>query len=215
MSLEVLAALEKRVTDHTREKHTWKFPAAGDLARPFGGRNLILAGDFWQFPAVKATSMFTNPFVSHGSVLVRNMQKLVWTHAPRSINHLFELSKEQRCQGPWLSHVLRHARHGTMPQETWAFLRGLPTCNPGSWNPVTQECECGKCDALSSVVARAPIPGSAALGNTAPSRMHSLRNRAHPPVHSPRCPAHRLPRRSFCPRPQRCEIRRRGAPRPI
>ena len=33
--------------------------------RPFGGINIVFAGDFWQLPPVKATALFANPFRRH------------------------------------------------------------------------------------------------------------------------------------------------------
>lgn len=33
------------------------------------------------------------------------------------VSVLFELTVEQRCQDPWLSRVLKQARHGTLPQD--------------------------------------------------------------------------------------------------
>ncbi|CAJ1330857.1 unnamed protein product, partial [Effrenium voratum] len=38
------------------------------------------ARDFWQFPAVRATSLFQNPFSKGVSVQVANLRRLFWTH---------------------------------------------------------------------------------------------------------------------------------------
>lgn len=139
--LEVLATLEKRLTQATRAKGTWKLNAKG-VARPFGGLNLIITGDMWQFPPVKATAMFQNPFLKTSSFQVQALQKFFWSHDTSGIAHLFELTKEQRCCDPWLSYVLKQARHGTMSHEVYCYLHGFPTVHPGSWNFVTQTCEC-------------------------------------------------------------------------
>ena len=90
----------------------------------FGGCNLVLAGDFWQFPAVRATSVFHNPWAKTRSFGVAAMQRFLWTHSVENMAHLFELTKEQRCVDPWLSFVLQEARHGRQSQEVWSFLHG-------------------------------------------------------------------------------------------
>ena len=74
-----------------------------------------------------------------------------WTPNKENMNTLFELTREHRCQDPWLSIVLSQARHGTMTQEVWSFLHGFPTLHPGSWDPNTNSCKCGNalCQTLS------------------------------------------------------------------
>ena len=176
VGLEVLGTLEKKITHATREKGTWKIRAAGTDAkpaahraaarrshttsvsgltgedRPFGGNNLIVTGDMWQFPPVKATAVFQNPFVTAESVQVRALQKFFWTRTAIGMNHLFELTTEQRCSDPWLSHVLQRARHGNMSHEVWCYLHGFPTIHPGSWDFATNTVQCGNahCQALAA-----------------------------------------------------------------
>ena len=148
-ALEVLAVLEKRLQEAVRAKHSWKCRTTG-TPRPFAGINILLAGDCWQFPAVKATSIFHNPFKHGQSVQVANLQKVLWTHDRANIQHLFELTQEHRCVDPWLSAILHAARHGAVTQEQWAFLHGFPTLHAGSWDPRTNKCSCKKpaCNAL-------------------------------------------------------------------
>ena len=69
VGLEVLATLEKKLLNSTRDKATWKLRPNGE-SRPFAGVNLILTGDLWQFPPVKATAIFQNPFQPSGSFQV-------------------------------------------------------------------------------------------------------------------------------------------------
>ena len=148
-ALEVLAALEKQLLDATRPKQSWKLRKSGAV-RPFAGLNVLIAGDCYQFPAVKATSIFQNPFKSGQSIAVTQLQKILWTHNQANVQHLFELTQEHRCTDPWLSAVLKAARHGVVTQEMWAFLHGFPTLHAGSWNPLTNKCACGvaPCQAL-------------------------------------------------------------------
>ena len=148
-ALEVLAVLEKRLQEAVRAKHSWKCRTTG-TPRPFAGINILLAGDCWQFPAVKATSIFHNPFKHGQSVQVANLQKVLWAHDRAHIQQLFELTQEHRCVDPWLSAILHAARHGAVTQEQWAFLHGFPTLHAGSWDPHTDKCSCKKaaCNAL-------------------------------------------------------------------
>ena len=116
VGLEILATLEKRLQQSTRDRDTWKLRPWGER-RPFGGRNVILTGDLWQFPPVKATAIYQNPFQSNTSFQVNALQQLCWSHTPLAIPHLFELTLEQRCEDAWLSQILQPARHGNMSQE--------------------------------------------------------------------------------------------------
>ena len=143
VGLEILATLEKRLQQATRDRDTWKLRPGGER-RPFGGRNIILTGDFWQFPPVKATAIYQNPFQSNTSFQVNALQQLCWSHTPRAIPHLFELTLEQRCEDAWLSQILHQARHGNMSQEVWSFLHGFPTLHAGSWSFQSNEATCGQ-----------------------------------------------------------------------
>ena len=142
VGLEVLGTLEKKVAQATRTKGTWKNNGKGE-ARPFGGLNLILTGDLWQFPPVKATAIFQNPFAGGTSCQVAGLQKVLWSRTESGIHALFELTTEQRCVDPWLSLVLKQARHGSMSQDVWCFLHGFPTRHPGAWDFDTKSCLCG------------------------------------------------------------------------
>ena len=69
-----------------------------------------------------------------------------------------------RCEDPWLSHILRSARHGRLDHESYCFLHGLPTLHPGSWDPATSTVSCAQsaCDRLEA-------EWSAELAGTSPS----------------------------------------------
>ncbi|CAK9031745.1 unnamed protein product [Durusdinium trenchii] len=151
VGLEVLGTLEKKLSQATRDKGTWKLAPNGRI-RHFGGVNLAVTGDMWQFPPVKAAALFQNPFVQAESVQVRALQKFFWSRGPTGINRLFELTREQRCSDPWLSSVLYQARHGHMSHEVWCFLHGYPTIHPGSWDVAlkTVGCKSASCQALAT-----------------------------------------------------------------
>ena len=142
VALEVLAVLQKRLADWKCRDTTHE--------RPFGGVNFLCAGDFWQFPAVRATSLFQNPFSKGVSVQVANLHRLFWTHGEDGMQRLFELTKEHRCVDPWLSHVLLQARHGRLSQEVWCFLHSYPTLHAGSWCPNSGQCDCKGCNGLAA-----------------------------------------------------------------
>ena len=68
---------------------------------------------------------------------------MFWTREIDSFNGFYELTVERRCKDPWLSHVLKGARHGCMDEETYCFLHGFPTEHPGSWDPPNHHVACG------------------------------------------------------------------------
>ena len=143
VGFEILSTLEKRLQQSTRDRDTWKLRPGGER-RPFGGRNLILTGDLWQFPPVKATAIYQNPFQSNTTFQVNALQQICWSHTSLAIPHLFELTREQRCEDAWLSQILHQARHGNMSQEVWSFLHGFPTLHAGSWSFQTNQATCGE-----------------------------------------------------------------------
>ena len=122
-----------------------------------------LAGDFWQFPAVRATSLFHSPFAKAQSIQVANLHRMLWTHDQDNMQHLFELTQEHRCVDPWLSHVLQQARYGAMTQEAWAYLHGYATLHARSWRPATNLCACGqeRCNNLAEEWQHAIAAGTA------------------------------------------------------
>ena len=127
VALEVLAVLQKRLAEATRKKRSWKCRDTTH-ERPFGGVNFLCAGDFWQFPAVRATSLFQNPFSKGVSVQVANLHRLFWTHGEDGMQRLFELTKEHRCVDPWLSHVLLKPGMGGCPKRCGASYTAIPRC---------------------------------------------------------------------------------------
>ena len=60
VGLEILATVEKKLQQSIRDRDTWKLRPGGEKG-PFAGMNVILTGDLWQFPPVKATAIFQNP----------------------------------------------------------------------------------------------------------------------------------------------------------
>ena len=48
----------------------------GQHRRPFGGINIVFAGDLWQLPPVHASAIFSNPFSSDHSSVEQKMFKM-------------------------------------------------------------------------------------------------------------------------------------------
>ena len=77
-SAELLGALDQQVNDATRQsRRSYDRSCAGEV-RVFGGMNLILLGDFYQIPPVRATSITASPFEKHSSKVQRILD-MVWS----------------------------------------------------------------------------------------------------------------------------------------
>ena len=56
-------------------RHPYAKRSDGSRKRPFGGINMIFAGDLWQLPPVRATAIFSNPCVQGYSLEVQRIFK--------------------------------------------------------------------------------------------------------------------------------------------
>ena len=112
--------------------------------------NLVNTADFWQYRAVNLTAVFDDPFRSYKISSTESMLKMFWTRHPDSIQELFELTTENRCQDTWLSVFLRRARYADMEHELYCFMHGLPTKHAGSWMPQSDDvlCNSAACENL-------------------------------------------------------------------
>eukprot|EP00973_Karenia_brevis_P096093 12430579-Karenia_brevis.AAC.1 len=127
------------------------------LDRPFGGINVLFAGDFWQLDPPGGTSVASipvswirrakmydpKPNTAHG-------EALFWADANRegAIQGVTELTENIRTEDPWLYEVQQEMRAGSLSEENWKFLHGRPTEVPGSWCNSTCACQNAKCQAL-------------------------------------------------------------------
>jgi hypothetical protein len=123
--------------------------------RPFGGINIVLAGDFWQLTPVKNHSIFANPYVRGYSSEEQKILKMLWRPDDvDSIQQTFLLTESMRSNDEWLNAVLNANRAGAESWEMYCFQHGLPTRNVGTWLPNKAEPGCGdkNCADLASKV---------------------------------------------------------------
>lgn len=126
MGLEAISIFEANLRTNIREEHSWALRGPED-ARPWGGVNLGLTGDFWQYRPVNNTALFDDPFAKRPLSATDTMLSMFWTRQPDAVQELFELTKENRQKDAWLSRFLKGARHGNQSHELYCFMHGLPT----------------------------------------------------------------------------------------
>ena len=105
---------------------------------------MIFAGDLWQLPPVRAVALMANPFRQGYSPGEQKIFRMFWRRDEDSIQETFELTESKRTKDQWLQVVLAADRKGEETFEMYCFAHGLPTKNPGSWNPVTNTVDCGR-----------------------------------------------------------------------
>ena len=124
--------------------------------RPFGGINIIFAGDFWQLPPVKQVALFSNPFKKGAySSEEQTILKMFWCpETVDSIQRTFLLTEPMRTKDMWLRAVLEAERLGDESWELYCFIHGFPTRNVGTWLPGSPKpwCNNSECARLSTEV---------------------------------------------------------------
>ena len=94
-----LGALVCGVFDGNMRRARKRQPYAkrGDgTARPFGGVNMTLAGDFWQLPPVRAIGFYSDPFHTDLEFVEQRAMNYFWRRNEDCIDGLFELVVSQR-----------------------------------------------------------------------------------------------------------------------
>ena len=103
----------------------------------------MFAGDFWQLPAVCASSIFSNPFSTGYENHEQKILKMFWKpHDKDSIQKTFLLTESMRSEDKWLIALLDADRYGQESWEMYCFVHGIPTRNPGSWLPGEKQLAC-------------------------------------------------------------------------
>ena len=118
------------------------FAREGGRERPFGGINIIFAGDLWQLPPVKGKPIFGNPFRTGLTAGEQKIAKMFWM-IKDPIHRVFELTVNHRAKDEWLKAMLEADRSGGETWEMYCFVHGLPTRNVGSWLPQLNGPSCG------------------------------------------------------------------------
>ena len=155
VSAELLARLELRCRELIRDLGQSKYEKDTAYARPFGGLNVVLAGDLWQLPPPRGTFLGEVPWEwltnSRSKKVAHTMhgQELVWGSAGQGIQGLTELIECERTRDRWLQTLQQEIRNGALSQTNHAFLHGWPTAVPGSWNgPGDLGCKNPDCNKL-------------------------------------------------------------------
>ena len=154
VSAELLARLELRCRELVRDLAQGKYAKDIANARPFGGLNVILAGDMWQLPPPRGTFLGDVPWEwltqSKSKKVAHTIhgQELIWGTAPNGLHGLTELVECERTRDVWLQALQNEIRDGKLSETNHAFLHGLETPVPGSWNGQKLDCGNSRCQEL-------------------------------------------------------------------
>ena len=117
ISPQLLAQLDSALR-RAAQRHP--YARTGSRGRPFGGINIVFAGDLWQLPPVRAIALSANPY-KHGvySMAEKKIFRMFWRREEDGIQQTFELTESKRTTDAWLKAVLKADRIGA---ETWDCL---------------------------------------------------------------------------------------------
>ena len=152
VSAELFAQLERRCREMMRDLSVAKYGSGSGEMRPFGGLNVLLAGDLFQLPPPRGTFVGDIPWQmligrpTATSALAAQGQTLIWGGKKVGLQGVTELMRCERTADRWLASVQEELRHGTLSCDTHALLHGQPTTKPGSW--CNGELTCGNTTCL-------------------------------------------------------------------
>ena len=122
VSAELLAQLELRCRELLRDLSMAKYDRDGKI-RPFGGLNVILAGDLYQLPPPKGTFLGDIPWdLLAGRKSTRQApghqgQTLLWGSPTAGMQGVTELVRCERTQDAWLAELQGQLRHGQLSDD--------------------------------------------------------------------------------------------------
>ena len=139
VSSQLLAEIDMRLRSIVRNLGTGRLTESGDV-RPFGGINVLFVGDFWQLDPPRggclaeipvnfirrARQYDPKPDAAHG-------EQIFWGSGEHAVQGVTELVECVRTEDAWLYDVQQEMRQGSLSEDNWKFLHGLPTSVPGSW----------------------------------------------------------------------------------
>ena len=138
VSAELLGQLELRCRELMRDLSLGKYGVVDGHVRPFGGLNIILAGDLFQLPPPKGTFLGDIPWdLVAGKKASKKAtghygQTLLWGGPEAGVQGMTELQRCERTGDEWLAEVQEQLRKGELSNDNHAFLHGRPTTVPGS-----------------------------------------------------------------------------------
>ena len=151
VSAELFAQLERRCREIMRDLSVAKYGTFDGTVRPFGGLNVVLAGDLYQLPPPRGTFIGDVPWqLLTGQPAARTPlsaqgQNLIWGTKQEGMQGVTELSRCERTADEWLASVQAELREGKLSTDNHAFLHGHPTSVPGSWCQDHLTCRNAKC----------------------------------------------------------------------
>ena len=130
--------------DSSRFKYT-----ADKSVRWMGGYNMFGFVDVYHIPPIPASASLSIPPLEKKTEGALSALHLMWHEGDHSLNYFVELTVQKRIADPWYASVMEECRYGTLSQETYNFLVGLPTEHAGSWSvDGTLQCKSKRCGDL-------------------------------------------------------------------
>ena len=154
VSAELFAQLERRCREIMRDLSVAKYGTFDGAVRPFGGLNVVLAGDLYQLPPPRGTFIGDVPWqLLTGQLRAKTPaaaqgQNLLWGPKTESMQGVTELTRCERTADAWLTSVQKELREGKLSAHNHAFLHGHATAVPGSWCQNNVACRNTNCERL-------------------------------------------------------------------